>query len=240
MPKNLFQNYIDILELFKIMRHLVIEDFLDSWTLEKVKQNLNNAKDVDWEDGRKTNLDHEGKINFRLFQKTEVFKNIANLVDVTIKNNDNFRSYTSIKYLFGPQVSKTVSGGKYGKHLDILYRPDPSDVTKMLRSDLSFTIFLNNPEEYEGGNLVIENTGTFKLRAGSIIVYPSNEIHEVTKVTSGERYVFVGWIESQIKNIIHRNLLYDYDKLLSDTVFSEENKIKSEKFRCNLLREFVD
>ena len=240
MPKNLFQNYIDILELFKIMRHLVIEDFLDSWTLEKVKQNLNNAKDVDWQDGRKTNLDHEGKINFRLFEKTEVFKNIANLIDITIKNNDNFRSYTSIEYLFGPQVSKTVSGGKYGKHLDILYRPDPSDVTKMLRSDLSFTIFLNNPEEYEGGNLVIENTGTFKLRAGSIIVYPSNEIHEVTKVTSGERYVFVGWIESQIKNIIHRNLLYDYDKLLSDIVFSEENKIKSEKFRCNLLREFVD
>lgn len=218
----------------------MIEDFLDFWTLQKIKENLNSAEDVDWQDGRKTNLDHEGKINFRLFEKTKIFENIANLVDITIKNDNNFRSYTLVKYLFSPQVTKTVPGGKYEKHLDVLYRPDPSNISNVLRSDLSFTLFLNDPEEYEGGDLVIEDIGKFKLRSGSIIVYPSNKIHEVTEVTSGERYVFVGWIESIIKNNTHRNILYSYDKLLEDIEFSTEKKIKLEELRTNLLREFVD
>jgi len=222
------------------MHHLMIEDFLDFWTLQKIKENLNSAEDVDWQDGRKTNLDHEGKINFRLFEKTKIFENIANLVDITIKNDNNFRSYTLVKYLFSPQVTKTVPGGKYEKHLDVLYRPDPSNISNVLRSDLSFTLFLNDPEEYEGGDLVIEDIGKFKLRSGSIIVYPSNKIHEVTEVTSGERYVFVGWIESIIKNNTHRNILYSYDKLLEDIEFSTEKKIKLEELRTNLLREFVD
>jgi PKHD-type hydroxylase len=219
--------------------YLIIDNFLDSWSLEKIRQSLSTSTEIDWEDGRITNIDHKGKINFRLFQKTKIFKDISKIVNLAIENNLQFKEYTIIKYLFGTQVTKTTEGGKYAKHLDVLFRKK-DDTGQMVRSDLSFTIFLNEPEEYAGGNLVIERYGDFKLPAGSIIIYPSTEIHEVTKVISGERLVFVGWIESQVKNINHRNLLYDYYELLSGMELSEEKKLKELSIRTKLIKEFID
>ena len=219
--------------------YLVIDNFLDSWSLEKIQQSLKTATEVDWEDGRVTNVDHKGKINFRLYPKTKIFKDISKIVNFAMDNNIQFKEFTIIKYLFGAQVTKTTEGGKYAKHLDVLFRKK-DDTNEMVRSDLSFTIFLNEPEEYEGGNLVIDNYGEFKLSAGSIIIYPSTEIHEVTKVTSGERLVFVGWIESQVKNINHRNLLYDYYQLFTGLNLPEEKKLKELSIRTKLIKEFID
>jgi PKHD-type hydroxylase len=222
------------------MAHLVIENFLDNWSLEKVKQNLNTVSDYDWQDGRKTNTDNEQKINLKLFEKTTPFKNISGLVDSCVRENDTFRTFTTVQYLFGPQITKTATGGKYGKHLDVLFRPDPSNISKMLRSDLSFTLFLNDPEEYEGGNLIIDTIGTFKLPAGSMIIYPSNLIHEVTEVTSGERYVFIGWVQSLIKNELHRKLVFDYKNFLSNLSLKKSEELVSEKLLHDLMRVFVD
>ena len=82
------------------------------------------------------------------------------------------------------------------------------------RADLSFTVFLNNKEEYKGGELIIENINSehkFKLNAGEIIIYPSSYLHEVTEIKQGERQVFVGWIESYVKSIEEREYLFDLD-----------------------------
>jgi PKHD-type hydroxylase len=237
--KGFLKSHIHIVKLLKTMRHLIIEDFVDSWSLQKIKENLNKAKEVDWEDGKKTNLDHNGKVNSQLFANTEIYQNIFKIVNLSITNNTTFQSYTLIKYLFGCLLTRTGVEGKYGKHLDVLYRTKNPNTNDMVRSDLSFTLFLNDPEEYEGGYLSIQNMGEFKLRAGSMLIYPSNEIHEVTEVTSGERYVFIGWIESQVKNIIHRNLIYDFSKIMDDLTLSEEKFREVQKFRYNLLREFV-
>jgi len=82
------------------------------------------------------------------------------------------------------------------------------------RADLSFTIFLNCKDEYEGGALSIESFNSeekFKLDAGEIIIYPSTYLHSVEEVLDGERLVFIGWIESYVKSIEEREYLFDLD-----------------------------
>ena len=82
------------------------------------------------------------------------------------------------------------------------------------RADLSFTIFLSSKDDYEGGELSIEYFNSeerFKLNSGEIIVYPSTYLHSVDEVSSGERLVFLGWIESYVKSIEEREYLFDLD-----------------------------
>ena len=82
------------------------------------------------------------------------------------------------------------------------------------RADLSFTIFLSCKENYKGGALSIENFNSeekFKLNAGEIIIYPSTFLHSVEEVIAGERFVFIGWIESYVKSIEDREYLFDLD-----------------------------
>ena len=96
---------------------------------------------------------------------------------------------------------------KYGRHIDNAYMSSG-------RADLSFTIFLNFKDEYEGGALSIEGFNSeknFKLDAGEIIIYPSTFLHSVEEVITGERLVFIGWIESYVKSIEEREYLFDLD-----------------------------
>ena len=95
----------------------------------------------------------------------------------------------------------------YGSHIDNVFMSSG-------RADLSFTIFLSEKNEYEGGELVIENLNSeskFKLHRGEIIIYPSTYLHSVKEVLNGERIVCVGWIESYVKSIEEREYLFDLD-----------------------------
>ena len=88
--------------------------------------------------------------------------------------------------------------------------------TEKIRTDLSFTLFLSDPESYEGGELTIDWAGmtqSIKLPAGSLVLYPSTTLHRVETVTSGERIVCVGWIESQIRTTEQREVLFDIANL---------------------------
>ena len=103
--------------------------------------------------------------------------------------------------------SKSSKGMKYGRHVDNAYMSSG-------RADLSFTIFLSSRDNYEGGELSIEDFNSeekFKLNAGEIIIYPSTYLHSVEEVVGGERLVFIGWIESYVKSIEERELLFDLD-----------------------------
>lgn len=110
-------------------------------------------------------------------------------------------------------VSKTENGGHYGRHVDnALMR----DGTGWLRSDLSFTLFLSDPEDYDRGALVLHSAAgshEIKLPFGDLVLYPSSDIHEVQPVTRGTRLVAVGWIESLIPDARHRSLLFDLENL---------------------------
>ena len=131
--------------------------------------------------------------------------------------------------------SKSTQGMKYGRHIDNAFMSTG-------RADLSFTIFISDKKNYEGGELLIESINkeeSFKLNSGEIILYPSTYLHSVQKVISGERIVFIGWIESYVKRIEEREYLFDLDagarSLLNKYGRSEELDLIFKSY-SNLLR----
>ena len=102
--------------------------------------------------------------------------------------------------------SKSTKGMKYGRHIDNAFMSSG-------RSDLSFTMFLSEKDKYKGGLSIecINSEEKFKLNSGEIIIYPSTYLHSVEEVLSGERLVFIGWIESYVKSIEEREYLFDLD-----------------------------
>lgn len=110
-------------------------------------------------------------------------------------------------------ISRTSNGGHYGPHIDnaLMKKGDAR-----FRSDLSFTLFLTPPADYEGGELIIHTAGAshaVKGEAGDLVLYPSSSIHEVAPVSKGERIVCVGWLESTIADTAQRELLFDLANL---------------------------
>ncbi|NQY39377.1 MAG: Fe2+-dependent dioxygenase [Henriciella sp.] len=139
-------------------------------------------------------------------------------------------------------VSKTEPGGGYGLHIDNALMPHGAD---KMRTDLSFTLFLTDRDEYEGGELRIEHAGQsieMKPQAGDLVLYPSTSLHQVIPVTSGIRLACVGWIESRIKRSEDRELLFDMTNLKSElskqySAQSAEMLI-SAKILSNMIRRF--
>ena len=128
---------------------------------------------------------------------------------------------------------------KYGRHIDNAFMSTG-------RADLSFTIFLNERDKYSGGELLIEGLNVenkFKLDSGEIIIYPSTYLHSVQEIMSGERIVFVGWIESYVKSIEEREYLFDLDagarSLLAKYGRSDELDLIFKSY-SNLLRTLGD
>lgn len=110
-------------------------------------------------------------------------------------------------------VSRTGEGGGYGLHVD---NPFMGRGEARIRTDLSFTLFLSDPGDYEGGVLEIEHAGltqALKPAAGDLVLYPSTSLHRVTPVTRGRRFVCVGWIESNVADPRGREVLFDLENL---------------------------
>ena len=110
-------------------------------------------------------------------------------------------------------VSRTQDGGTYGLHVD---NPFMGTGEARLRTDLSFTLFLSEPDSYEGGELEINHAGNThhaKAPAGDLVLYPSTSLHQVRPVTAGQRIVCVGWIESSIRDAAAREILFDLENL---------------------------
>lgn len=118
--------------------------------------------------------------------------------------------------------SRYTAGMSYGPHVDNALMGDAPQT----RIDLAFTLFLSDPDSYEGGELEIEEpagTRAFKLPAGAAILYPANSVHEVAKVTSGRRDVAVGWIQSLVRDADKRRILFELENLRT-TMFAETGK----------------
>ena len=128
---------------------------------------------------------------------------------------------------------------EYGTHID-----DP--VMYGLRSDVSFTLFLTDPKDYDGGELVMETTAgeqAFKPEAGQMIIYPSTTLHRVQPVKRGERVAAVGWCQSQVRDAAQREILYDLD-IARRGVFDKGGKTRDfdiiSKAHANLMRMWAD
>ena len=173
-----------------------------------IKKELEKEKQG-WEDGKNTAGTHAAKEknNLQLNRKSDLSKKLSLLVKQKILNDDLIKSFTLPKHIHGIMFTKSSKGMRYGRHIDSAYMSSG-------RADLSFTIFLSEKSQYEGGELLIENLTSenkFKLNKGEIIIYPSTYLHSVKEVLDGERIVCVGWIESYIKSIEEREYLFDLD-----------------------------
>jgi PKHD-type hydroxylase len=128
----------------------------------------------------------------------------------------------------------------YGRHVDGWTQRNHEG--EMIRRDLSFTLFLNEPDSYEGGELVLERLDgpvSIKLPAGSIFIYSTGIVHQVMPVRSGERHVCVGWIESRLRSEEHRNLVYELSLVHANTPKGELNLLL-DKGISTLMRMWAD
>lgn len=139
-------------------------------------------------------------------------------------------------------LSKTETGGGYGTHVDNAFM---GSTEGSLRTDLSYTLFLSDPSDYEGGELSVDTpfeTKSFKPDAGTLILYPTRFLHEVKPVTKGKRFACVGWIESRVRSTTQREILFDLENLsatLAKESGSQSNvSLTLSKIIANLKREF--
>lgn len=202
--------------------YLTIEDLLDQNDLDKAKRILDEEDPRWWEDGKTTAgaAASQVKINQQLNQFCPAYEKLVGLVGHVLGKNLLFNSFAVPKKIHSFIFSKTTEGGQYGEHVDNAF-------INGRRTDISFTIFLNNPDEYDGGYLVSEEFEGLKLKAGDAVLYPSSTLHEVTEVTSGTRLVCCGWVESRIKDPSQRDLLFD---LNSAKMSMLANQGKTEEF----------
>ena len=171
----------------------LIHQLLNAEELKILRKNL-DEEDLFLEDGRHTAGKHDAEVknNLQLKRDSSVSKKFSGLITKKILSNELVKSFALPKKIHGTIFSKSKIGMKYGRHIDNAYMSSG-------RADLSFTIFLNCKESYEGGELSIEYFNSeekFKLNEGEIIIYPSTYLHSVEEVLNGERLVFIGWIES--------------------------------------------
>ena len=172
---------------------------------------------LSWEDGRATagKVASQVKVNHQAIMSDAPGQALRQTVLGPITENTVLRAAAQPRRFSHFLVSKTQDGGHYGAHIDnaLMGQGDAR-----MRSDLSFTLFLSDPSSYDGGELVIQNAGVeqrVKGEPGTLILYPSSTIHEVTPVTSGKRIVCIGWIESLIADGAKRELLFDMENLLA-------------------------
>tara|TARA_B100001027_G_C16200595_1_gene300409 strand:- start:50 stop:715 length:666 start_codon:yes stop_codon:yes gene_type:complete len=214
----------------------LIHQLLNSDELEILRKNL-DKEDLFWADGKQTAGKHaaEVKNNLQLKRDVSLSKKFSGLIIKKILSTDLIKSFALPKKVHGTIFSKSTFGMKYGRHIDNAFMSSG-------RADLSFTIFLNCKDNYDGGALLIESFNSeekFKLEAGEIIIYPSTYLHSVEEVIAGERLVFIGWIESYVKSIEEREYLFDLDaaarSLLSKYGRSDEVDLIFKSY-SNLLR----
>ena len=196
-----------------------------------IKENQN------WEDGKKTAGTHAAlvKNNLQLKRECETSQNLSKFITNKLLSNPLIKSFSLPKKIHGIMFTKSREGMKYGRHIDNAFMSSG-------RADLSFTIFINEKDSYQGGELIVENLNsekTFKLNSGEIIIYPSTYLHSVKEINFGERLVCVGWLESYIKSIEEREYLFDIDagarSLLSKHGRSDELDLIFKSY-SNLLR----
>ena len=207
---------------------------LDAAQIGEVKK---IAAGATFQDGRITNPHNTAKQNEQLHDPS-AYNQTAQLLQTALVSNEEFRNFAFPALIAPPLVTRYTPGMRYGAHTDAAYL---QLATATIRSDLSCTIFLNEPGEYEGGALHIQLGDAhirFKLKPGEAIVYPSDTLHEVEAVTKGERLVAITFIQSRVPDPFRRNLLYDLNEVaaLEGLKMTPENFTRLQLVQNQLLR----
>jgi PKHD-type hydroxylase len=171
---------------------------------------------LDWRDGAATAgpVARMVKHNLQADMGTAAARTLTQELQGVLADHPVLRAAAQPRRFSPLIISKTQDGGHYGLHVDNALMKNGAG--EPLRSDLSFTLFLTPPDQYDGGALVIHSAGgtqEVKGEAGQLVLYPSTALHEVTPVTNGSRIVCVGWIESLVPDQGRRDILFDLENL---------------------------
>lgn len=191
---------------------LAIPDVLTRDELSRARELLDEAE---WVDGRVT-AGHQAaraKDNLQIPEEHPAAKELGELILSGLGRNPLFISAALPKTVFPPLFNRYQGGHSFGTHVDNSIRPITGTGFR-IRTDLSATVFLTHPDEYDGGELVVEDTygsHSVKLPAGHMILYPATSLHHVTPVTRGARTSSFFWIQSMVRDDGQRTLLFDLD-----------------------------
>jgi len=215
-----------------------IPELLPLETLHTIQKNLSQVQLID---GKKTAGWHARlvKENEQALEADQVAQEIKTLVTQALLNHPLFQIAVRPQVIHSLLISHYHNGMAYGRHTD-------NAQMNGQRTDVSFTVFLNSPEEYVGGELVIEGADSeqaYKLDAGMAIVYPSTFLHRVEPVTTGDRWVAIGWVQSRIRDAAKREILFELETV-QRSLFNREGKTDEfdllTKSMTNLLRRWLD
>jgi PKHD-type hydroxylase len=189
---------------------------------EEVKQVVRALEQSNFVDGRETAMGQakDVKNNLQVARSKERTEN-DNLVIAAMQRHPALQAYALPSRFVPPLFSRYEPGMKYGDHVDSALMGGWQGV----RSDYAMTLFLNTPDSYEGGELVLEGGEEIKLDAGEAFVYPATSIHHVAPVTRGVRQAAVTWMQSMVRDAALRAILYDLWKALQKTPSDKETEL---------------
>ena len=212
--------------------------------LQNIRQALKHAE---WIDGKQT-AGHSClhvKNNLQLNEQDPLAREISSIFLQRLWNTPQFMSAALPNKVYPPMFNCYPAGGTFGFHVDNAVRPIHQSVERV-RTDLSATVFFSDPDEYEGGELVIQDTygeQRVKLAAGDMVLYPSTSIHQVDPVTRGARLASFFWIQSLVRDDGQRTLLYELDSAiqqLHEILPEHPTLVPLTRTYHNLLRRWVE
>ena len=218
-----------------------IEQIFSPDELAEIRQVIGKAEFVD---GKLTAGWHAKLVkNNQQLKNGTSQKELQAKVRTTLVKNALFQAAVRPKSVHSLLFSRYDVGMSYDTHVDNALMGGSSG---LYRSDVSFTLFLSPPQDYQGGELVIEGVQSeqsYKLEAGSAIIYPSTTLHRVNPVTTGTRLVVVGWVQSTVRDASDREILFDLETARR-AIFAKSGKTAEfdliSKSMANLLRKWAD
>ena len=191
---------------------LQIPDVISAEQVAQARQMLEASQ---WVDGRVTagHQSARAKHNLQLPEEHPVARQLGDMILSALQRNSLFIAAALPLRVFPPLFNKYEAGQSFGNHVDNAIRQVAGTGVR-IRTDLSATLFLADPDEYDGGELLVEDTygvHSVKLPAGHLVLYPSSSLHNVRAVTRGARIASFFWIQSMLRDDAERTLLFDLD-----------------------------
>lgn len=227
---------------------ITIPEVLTASQVAHARQLLDTAE---WVDGRVTAgyQSAKSKDNMQLPADSPAGRELGEMILAALSNNPLFLAAALPLRIIPPLFNRYSGGQSFGTHVDNAIRPVPGTSLR-IRTDLSATLFFAEPDEYDGGELRIEDTygvKSVKLPAGHMVLYPSTSLHHVTPVTRGARVCSFFWLQSMIRDDGRRSLLFDLDlsiqrlaRDLKDNPVAEQTGVQLTGVYHNLLRQWAE
>lgn len=190
-----------------------IPDLLSPEDLAQMRATLDAA---DWQDGRATAGAQSAEIkrNAQIPLNSPILPALQQRLLRALTTNPLWLSATLPAQILPPMFNRYEGGQTFGTHIDNAIRVIPGE-GRQIRTDVSCTVFLSDPESYDGGELIVEGhygAQSVKLPAGHAVIYPATSLHEVTPVTRGARVAAFFWVQSMLRDASKREMLFDLDQ----------------------------